>query len=388
MAFSQTDASLHERVIELSTIEAVSRRIEATLDVDVIANDVLAAAMSAIEAEVGCCLLKANGDEYEVVARIDVRGTEPLAAVDVECGIVGQVLQSRTPVLVADTQLDPDGAGLPPGMRSLLCVPILREGQPLGVLCLQNSQANVFTESHVRLVNTLAEHAAIAMENARLYSEIRSRRDQLQAILDSTRDAVLLFDNRGRLLHFNPVAQQMLERPLGPYLGRSFLCWLRDSGSAHLQAVTGFTLHQLRRYVLELMHQSARVIHRHFQHVSGEEVIHISETGSPVLDQHGNIVGWLVVWRDNTDERRLDVLRQEFSSMVVHDLRNPITSVIGGMAMLHDLLGNEQLDRDALFEVVQIAQNSAENMLNGPVFARYFAPEKTLHNGLRKPAPG
>jgi len=50
--------------------------------------------------------------------------------------------------------------------------------------------------------------------------------------------------------------------------------------------------------------------------------------------------------------------------MVVHDLRNPITSVISGLSMLHDLLAETPVDINALCEVVQIAENSAENMLN------------------------
>jgi NtrC-family two-component system sensor histidine kinase KinB len=364
ITFSQIDADLRQRIIGLSTIEVVSRRIAATLDADVIASDVLAAAMSAIEAEVGSCLLKTNNGEYTLVARIDSQGTQPPVMIDGQQGIVGQVLRTRQPVLVSDVRLDPKNEGLTPGMRSQLCVPILREGQSNGVLYLEDTRANAFTETHVRLVNMLAEHAAIALENARLYAQIRTGRDQLQAILDSTRDAMLLFDSRGRLLQFNPVAQEMLGRPLAPYLGRSFLCWLRETGLRHLKTTTGFTLSQLRQYVLALAQQPMRVTHRQFQHVRGEDMVHISETGSPVLDQQGRPVGWLLVWRDNTEERQLDMLRQEFSSMVVHDLRNPITSVIGGMSMLCDLLNETPIDKEAFFEVVQIAQNSAGNMLN------------------------
>jgi NtrC-family two-component system sensor histidine kinase KinB len=364
ITFAQVDANLRERIIELSTIEVVSRHISATLDTEVIASDVLAAAMSAIEAEIGSCLLTTNHDEYVLVARIDSQGTQPPAVFDGHQGIVGQVLQTRQPVLVPDVRLDPKNEQLTAGMRAQLGVPILREGQALGVLHLEHSRANAFTETHVRLVNTLADHAAIALENARLYDEIRTGRDQLQAIMDSTRNAMLLFDSRGRLLQFNPVAQDMIGRDLTPYLGRSLVHWLRETGAAHLHAVTGLTLPQLRQMVRELVRQPTCVTHRQFQHVQGESVTHINETGSPVLDQQGNPVGWLLVWRDNTEERKLDMLRQEFSSMMVHDLRNPITSVIGGMSMLRDLFNETPIDRNAVLEVVQIAQDSAENMLN------------------------
>jgi NtrC-family two-component system sensor histidine kinase KinB len=364
ITFAQIDANLHARIIELATIELVSRHISATLDADVIASDVLAAAMSAIEAEVGSCLLQTNNGDYALVARIDAQGTQPPPVIDGRRGMIGQVLSACQPVLVPDVRLDPKNGEITAGMRAQLGVPIAREGQSIGVLCLEHSRANAFTETHVRLVNTLAEHAAIALENARLYDEIRTGRDQLQAILDSTRDAILLFDSHGRLLQFNPVAQDMVGYSLAPFVGRGLPYWLRRIGVAHLQTTTGFTLADLRQYIRERLAQPTRIAHRQFQRIQGENVVHIDETGSPVLDRQGNPVGWLLVWRDSTEERKLEMLRQEFSSMVVHDLRNPITSVIGGMAMLHDLFREAPVDTNAGAEVVGIVQNSAEHMLN------------------------
>ena len=364
ITFAQIDANLRERNIELATIEVVSRHISATLDAEVIASDVLAVAMSAIEAEVGSCLLQATNGDYALVARIDSLGTQPPAVIDVRRGIAGQVLSTSQPVLVPDVRLDPKTDELTAGMRAQLGVPIVREGQAIGVLWLEHSRANAFTETNVRLVGTLANHAAIALENARLYDEIRTGRDQLQAILDSTRDAMLLFDGHGRLLQFNPVAQDMLGHSLAPFVGRSFSYWLRRKGADHLQATTGFSLTQLRQYIQERLRQPTHIAHRQFRHIRGENVVHITETGSPVLDRQGNPVGWLLVWRDNTEERRLEMLRQEFSSMVVHDLRNPIMSVIGGMALLRDLFTETPVDTEASSEVVGIVQNSGEHMMS------------------------
>lgn len=211
---------------------------------------------------------------------------------------------------------------------------------------------------------TLVGLAGTTAANPPADQTLRVRYAQLQAIMDSTRDAVLLFDRRGRLLQFNPVAQELLERPLAPYVGQSFFRWLRENDSPHLQATTGLNLYQLRQYVLDILRDPTRPVRRQFQHTRGERVMYLSETGSPVLDQSGRLTGWLVVWRDYTEERQLDMMRQEISSMVVHDLRNPLTSIISGMGMLRDLLHEDQMDHAALLEVVQIAQNSAENMLN------------------------
>ncbi len=196
-----------------------------------------------------------------------------------------------------------------------------------------------------------------------VHSAVLDERDRLQAIFHSTRDAILMFDAQGRLLEFNPAAEGMLG-PLAPYTGKHFCCWLRDAGADQLAALTGLTLSELRHTVRDVIRRPMRVTRRVFRHTRNGQALTICETGTPVLDPQGQLIGWLLVWRDHTSEYRMDTLRQEFHTMVVHDLRNPITSVISGLSMLRDLLMETPVDINALCEVVQIAENSAENMLN------------------------
>ena len=194
--------------------------------------------------------------------------------------------------------------------------------------------------------------------------DVRTGHDQLQVILNSMCEALLLFDTQGRLLSFNSAAEQMLEQPLGPYLRQSFLRWLRDTDAAHLKKHFGFTLPQLRCYVHEVLDHPTSVVQRQFEQGRGDNLRHMIERGSPVLDRQGRPAGWLLVWRDQTEEHKLDMLRQELSSMIVHDLRNPLTSISSSLSMLQDMLSETEIDFEAVAEVIQISQNSAENVLN------------------------
>ncbi len=526
--YSRADASLQERVIELSTIEVISRRMSAALDVQTIAYDVLAATMSAIDATLGRCALLVDAERYAVVARLDAQGDRYAGAQGgrVGEGIVGRVLGTRKPVVLADTTAVPNGVPRTPGMRSALCVPIVRDDRAIGALEFEDPRPNAFTESHVRFVTTLAEHAAIAIENARLFDErhrqietlvslrtlslrllaaldlpsvvdavaeraghitrarrvslylrhpdrrdlecaaawppagaphhgkdrlalaaqvvasgqpvystevftlpaypdlpsepfealacipiqragqvmgallvefsdpvyftqneiqaldvlanqaavaientrlvqqIRAGRDQLQAILDSTREAMLLFDASGRLLRANPAAEAMLGISLTPFFGQSVTVWLRGAGMRRLERLTGYSLRDLRAYIRSVSAHPLQVTQRQFDQVCGDQVRRIYETGTPVLDRDNQPVGWLLVWRDISDERALQLLREQFSSMVIHDLRNPLTSIISSLVMFEDLLAEDELDIGVFTDVLHVARNSTEDMLN------------------------
>jgi len=96
----------------------------------------------------------------------------------------GRALVEGRVVHIADVRTDPEytlvEAQRLGDYRTILCVPMLREGVPIGVLVLTRSEVQPFTDKQIELVTTFADQAAIAIENVRLFDEIQDKSRQLE----------------------------------------------------------------------------------------------------------------------------------------------------------------------------------------------------------------
>jgi GAF domain-containing protein len=89
----------------------------------------------------------------------------------------------RRPVQIADVQADPEydfpEAQKLQGLRTVLAVPLLREGVPHGIIVLYKTEYAPFTDKQIDLLTTFADQAVIAIENVRLFDEIQDKSRQL-----------------------------------------------------------------------------------------------------------------------------------------------------------------------------------------------------------------
>jgi PAS domain-containing protein len=102
------------------------------------------------------------------------------------------------------------------------------------VINLESTRPNAFNNEDLRFVQTIASHATLALQGSNLSETIDAQREQLQLLMNSTKDAVWLVSTDFKILDINPIASQLLGWPAKKVIGQ--YCsdiWPDNSGSGH-----------------------------------------------------------------------------------------------------------------------------------------------------------
>jgi GAF domain-containing protein/anti-sigma regulatory factor (Ser/Thr protein kinase) len=135
-------------------------------------------------------IFRLEGDELPVVAHC---GPITPRAASVYGTVTGRCVVERQPIhvanLQAETEMFPAGSAIAGelGYRTVLAVPLLREGVPLGAIGLRRAKVEPFTDKQIELVKTFADQAVIAIENVRLFDEVQARTDELAKSVEELR---------------------------------------------------------------------------------------------------------------------------------------------------------------------------------------------------------
>ena len=193
-----------------------------TFDLEKVLNMVLELAARLSEADKGVILRASENRSYHAAASYQhtpefMESHKGMLFASGRSGVVGRVLLDGKSVQIPDIFNDPEFAyrklARRGGFRTILGVPLLREGTPIGILVLHRADVRPFTEKQIKLVETFAAQAVIAIENARLLNELRQRTADLTASLEqqtATSDVLQVISSFPGDLQ--PVFDAMLEK--------------------------------------------------------------------------------------------------------------------------------------------------------------------------------
>ncbi len=174
--FTQTDQALAARVEELSVLQRIGRELNTTLDAWRITEIALAWARRITGAPAGWVgLVRETGIHVLAVDGYDEAGAKLLnQLLPLDADVPGLVLRTQAVHLARNVAADPHYLPRRDATRSQLTVPIQREAEVLGLITLDADAPDALTDDHAAIVTRLADLAAIALTNSRLYAEVQA----------------------------------------------------------------------------------------------------------------------------------------------------------------------------------------------------------------------
>lgn len=199
------------------------------------------------------------------------------------------------------------------GFDSALVVPLIAREQTLGAITFISETAERYTEADLILGQQLADRAAVAIQNARLYHDVQQAETRYRTLFEGAADAVVLVDTAGRITDANPTALQLL--------------------GYRQEELRALSIQELADSGLE----SSGAAWEYWRTAGGPSELELRRADGAVVPVEASVreiqlpggAAYLAHFRDISERRRLDRMQQEFVAMVTHELKGPLTSLRG-----------------------------------------------------------
>ena len=336
----RASVGLHQRLDEIDALTRLGHAVTSSLDLDCVLTAVVEAAVELTGAEEGSLLLvdASSGELYMRAARNFQEEFVRKFRLPIQDTLAGAVLRTGQPVILDEKT--PQKIKTAYLVHSLAYVPLQSHGRVFGVLGVDNRlNRTPLRESDLKLLLALAEYAVIAIDNAALYEKISHENNKLDTILTHIQDGVIVIDRERQIVFINKIAQAafglMDQKLIGHLFDDIF------SGNELYELVTASHKNQVDRSEIT---------------IGDGRIFDILLTSIPD-------VGLAITMNDITNLKRLDRLKSEFVSTVSHDLRSPLTAILGYVELL-DRVGTLNEKQRDFIQRVQVSVHNITSLVD------------------------
>jgi signal transduction histidine kinase len=202
--------------------------------------------------------------------------------------------------------------------------------------------------------------AVLLAANQQLRRTIRGGQEQLQAVLDSVEEGMLVLDNRGQVRMANRSIYTLTRVPAEELVGKS-LAELPPRQLARLGYSPGEVQELLPALALGYLPASPKAIVK----APDTEKRILERLASPIWGEDERLIGWIILLRDVSEAYRVAESRELITETMVHDLRSPLSVILGALDMIMDPgADTPQADPETTAEALTIARRSAHRVLS------------------------
>jgi len=390
------------RARETAAIAEVGREISATLDLSTVLQRIAERACNLLQGDTSAVFLPdEEGENFRAIAAVGDIAAEILQYTFVlGDGLIGDIARRGAAELVADSYRDPrarqvPGTSVPDVPERMLVAPLLAGDKVTGMMAVWRDGGDEFTQPELDFLVGLSRQAAIAIQNARLFSEVQDQRKFSETLIDFLPDATLVISREGAVIAWNRAMEEMTGIPASTMLGKSNYEYALPFYGERRPILIDLVL---------LPHEEFEAKYAQIQRAGS---ILIGETYTPNLgggrymyatasalhDSQGNIVGAVETIRDITERKQAEVELQNakeeaeaanasksaFLAMMSHEIRTPMNAVIGMSGILLDTeLTHDQRE---FAEIIRTSGDALLGIINDILdFSKIEAGKMDLEN--------
>jgi len=327
--------------------------ITGTLNLSDVLQRILGQISQALGTEaVSLAMLDPQGESLEYFASTSkTEHTVVGKKIKVGQGIAGWVAKEKKGVIVPNAYEDDrffHEFDKKTGFRTLAiaCSPIISQGNIIGILEAINPQKGKFEPDALQLLNGISSLAGTAIRHAQLFEALQYAHKRYRHLFESSINSIIITDWSGEILEAN-----------------------QQTG-----ILSQYNKDELQSTFIDKVHEvNPEVLGKNYESVSEDEAISYesilytklgNEVPVTVLVQSINIEGksflqW--VFRDDTERKELDQLREDFLSMIYHDLRSPLANVVSSLDVLNTMMEFDD-ENPAIHSLFDIAVRSTKRI--------------------------
>jgi signal transduction histidine kinase len=250
------------------------------------------------------------------------------------------------------------------GMLNGFGLPLVARQHVVGLILIFRSYAGNISTNDYTLLSSYANQAAVAVQNAQLYTQATEEKERLNALLDSLADGILILSADHRIERCNPALARMLNQAVEKLVAHP-----HDEVIRWERAPEGLTLEQAEAGGWPLTPHAHLYIEGDLKREGSQAPLPVGVTYVPLVGENGRLRNIIVTVRDITRFRQADELKSTFISIISHELKTPVALIKGYVSTLRrdDADWDPEIVQDSLEVIEEEADRLAgmiENLLD------------------------
>ncbi len=215
------------------------------------------------------------------------------------------------------------------GNLSAVGLPLIAQQEVIGFIYIFRNYQGVFSSNDRSLLSSFANQAAIAVRNARLYTEVNREKQRIDAMLNSAADGILILNPDHTIERTNAAFARMYGSSQ-----EELQCMDHEDVIQWMNPPHGITLEKAEAGGWPLSPQAHLYVEGDIRRPDGQAPLPVGITYAPLISSEGTLINTIATVRDITRFRQADELKSEFISIVSHELKTPVALIKGYVSTL------------------------------------------------------